>query len=85
MVHFNHQILKPIHEDLFQFGALAAGNLQELSLECERFPPKLISQDAWGKRQNQLSTCAAWKQMHEVSAREGLISIGYEKEYGQWR
>ena len=41
--------------------------------------------DGWGNTVNELKTSQAWKDLHDVSAEEGLISIGYERKHGQWR
>ena len=32
-----------------------------------------------------IQTCEGWRQLHDVSAEEGLISIAFERKYGQWR
>ncbi|KAJ7353912.1 hypothetical protein OS493_031357 [Desmophyllum pertusum] len=52
--------------------------------ECELQPPKLEHFDAWGQRVDNIQTCQGWQQLHDVSAEEGLISIPYERKYGQW-
>lgn len=35
-------------------------------------------------RTDNLITCEAWKEMKRISAREGLISIAYEKKYAEF-
>lgn len=70
-----------IEPDLHQFGHKVATNIYELSIECERNVPKLESFDAWGNRIDKLIVCDAWKEMKNISAREGLIAIPYENKF----
>jgi len=35
--------------------------------------------DAFGNRINELRVCREWRRMHDASAAEGLISIGYQE------
>lgn len=53
--------------------------------QCEQQPPTLEHFDAWGRRVDNIQTCEGWGQLHDVSAEEGLISIAFERKYGQWR
>lgn len=53
--------------------------------ECELNLPRLEQYDAWGKRVDRLITCSAWKELKTVAAEEGLISIAYERKFGEWR
>lgn len=39
----------------------------------------------WGDKLNQLQTCQAWKDLHDISAEEGLVAIGYERKHEKWR
>ena len=41
--------------------------------------------DAWGKRIDRLVTCPAWKRMHDISAEEGVIALGYDHVNDEWR
>lgn len=43
------------------------------------------SYDAWGRRIDEIVTSQAWKDLHSVSAEEGLIALAYERKHGQWR
>ena len=45
--------------------------------ECELQPPRLEYFDAWGQRVDNIQTCQGWKQLHDVAAEEGLISIAF--------
>lgn len=79
------QILAKFEDDLLEFGHKVATNIYDLSLECEQQPPRLIPQNAWGKRIDTIITSGAWKQMHAISAKEGLMAIAYERKYEKFR
>lgn len=53
--------------------------------ECEVNPPRLVHFNPWGRRVDHIVTSEAWKRMKDLSAQEGLVAIGYEKLYGEWR
>ena len=38
--------------------------------------------DLAGRRIDRLVTSEGWRQLHDVSAREGLVAIAYERAYG---
>ncbi|XP_055354507.1 acyl-CoA dehydrogenase family member 11-like [Paramacrobiotus metropolitanus] len=73
-------------EDLERFGWHLSnrGDISKLHRQCEEEPPRLMQVDAWGRRVDRLETSAAWKEMHAISAEEGMIAIAYEREYGQY-
>ncbi|CAF0767429.1 unnamed protein product [Brachionus calyciflorus] len=75
------EYLKEIEPDLYQFGHQVATNIFQLSLECEKNVPRLEKFDAWGNRIDKLIVCEAWKQMKNISAKEGLIAIPYENNF----
>lgn len=70
--------------DLCAFGMRVADEVDVWGRDCEVSPPQLVQYDPWGRRVDHIHTSAAWKQMKELSAREGLVSIGYERHYGEW-
>lgn len=53
--------------------------------ECEVNPPRLVHFDPWGRRVDHIVTSHAWKRMKDLSAQEGLVAIGYERSFGEWR
>ncbi|KAJ0067472.1 hypothetical protein NL108_007944, partial [Boleophthalmus pectinirostris] len=71
--------------DLCAFGERVANEVDGWGRECEVSPPQLVQYDSWGRRVDLIHTSAAWKRMKDLSAREGLVSIGYERHYGEWR
>jgi len=79
-----NEILQEIWADLEHFGHRVATDIYSMGRECEQQPPKLEHFDAWGRRVDNIQTCKGWNQLHDVSAEEGLISIPYERKYGQW-
>ncbi|XP_078361847.1 acyl-CoA dehydrogenase family member 11-like isoform X2 [Oculina patagonica] len=79
-----NEVLQEIRSDLEQFGHRVATDINSMGRECELQPPRLEHFDAWGTRVDNIHTCQGWKQLHDVSAEEGLISIPYERKFGQW-
>ncbi|KAJ7353915.1 hypothetical protein OS493_031361 [Desmophyllum pertusum] len=78
------EVLQEIRPDLDHFGHRVATDINSMGRECELQPPKLEHFDAWGQRVDNIQACQGWQQLHDVSAEEGLISIPYERKYGQW-
>lgn len=81
--HIASEHFHEINDDLARFGERICNEIDGKGLECELNPPTLTHFDAWGKRIDRVNTCDAWKSMKTVSAEEGLIAIGYERNYGQ--
>lgn len=74
------EIFHSIEKDLERFGEDVAGPMNELAWQAEQEPPVHIPFDPWGNRIDELKLSAAWNRLHEISATEGLISIGYERK-----
>jgi len=47
-------------------------------------PPTLIQYSHWGRRIDQLQTSEGWRRLKEIAIEEGLVSISYERRYGEW-
>lgn len=62
-----------------------ANEVDEWGRECEVTPPRLVHFDPWGRRVDHIETSPAWKRMKDLSAQEGLVAIGYERSFGEWR
>eukprot|EP00929_Paragymnodinium_shiwhaense_P086057 TRINITY_DN46531_c0_g1_i1.p1 TRINITY_DN46531_c0_g1~~TRINITY_DN46531_c0_g1_i1.p1 ORF type:complete len:626 (+),score=135.04 TRINITY_DN46531_c0_g1_i1:157-2034(+) len=73
-------VLARVEPDLIRFGVVCGteGEATKLAEEMERYPPKLESYNCFGKRIDDVKTCLAWKQMHKLCAREGLVANGYD-------
>lgn len=74
-----------VFSDLQAFGEKVAGEVDGWGRECEVNPPKLINFDPWDRRVDDIVTSPAWKRMKDLSAQEGLVAIGYERPFGEWR
>lgn len=79
---FSEEDYKKIESDLTTFGALVSGPMIKLAEQAERELPVHVPFDPWGKRIDEIRTSSAWKELHAISAREGLVAIGYEREFG---
>nr|XP_006812241.1 PREDICTED: isovaleryl-CoA dehydrogenase, mitochondrial-like [Saccoglossus kowalevskii] len=78
------KILDQFSPDLERFGQRVATDIYQLGRQCELNQPTVQHFDAWGNRIDELITCPAWKQLHDISADEGLVAIAYEREHGPW-
>jgi len=74
-----------VFSDLRAFGERVAKEVDGWGRECEANPPRLVHFDPWGRRVDHIVTSAAWKRMKHLSAQEGLVAIGYERSFGEWR
>lgn len=72
-----------VWEDLTRFGSRCANEIYIKGAECERQPPSLERYNGWGDRVDEVKTCAEWRDMKSVAAEEGLINIGYARQYGE--
>ncbi|XP_056457517.1 acyl-CoA dehydrogenase family member 11-like isoform X2 [Gadus chalcogrammus] len=73
-----------VFSDLQAFGERISGEVDAWGRECEVNPPRLVPFDPWGRRVDHIVTSPAWQRMKELSAREGLVAIGYERSCGEW-
>ncbi len=79
---FSPEQYQSIQKDLMQFGAQATSTLLELAAQAEKEQPELVAFDPWGRRQDLIKVSEAWKELHAVSAREGLVALGFERKFG---
>ncbi len=80
--HFSETTAKELFPSLERVGALAAGELHELSHTHRNDDPQHISFDAWGNRVDDVELNPAWSRFFEVAAEEGLIAEAYERGHG---
>lgn len=73
-----------IFNDLRRFGERAATELMEYTKVCESNPPKLTHFDAWGNRIDEIKVAPEWNKLKKVAAEEGLVAIGYERNFGRF-
>src|SRR5690606_28257371 len=69
---------------LLGFGARVLDEVQELGPQAESHPPRHTPFDAWGNRIEQIEVSGAWNRLQDISAREGLVAIGYERAEGAY-
>eukprot|EP00698_Gefionella_okellyi_P010059 TRINITY_DN2587_c0_g1_i1.p1 TRINITY_DN2587_c0_g1~~TRINITY_DN2587_c0_g1_i1.p1 ORF type:complete len:596 (+),score=108.96 TRINITY_DN2587_c0_g1_i1:270-1790(+) len=55
-----------------------------MSLNAKANEPVLQQYDNWGRRVDVIHTSEGWRQLHDVSAEEGVVAIGYERKFGQY-
>ncbi len=77
-------VLHEIEPDLRSLGERAVGEISTLGNEAEAQPPRLVQFDPWGRRIDRIDVSPAWRAMEKISAKEGLVAIGYERRQGQW-
>lgn len=73
-----------INADLDKFSHRLVDQVHALGHENELFPPRHRAYDPWGNRIDQLTLSPAWGQLKNVSAEEGLIALGYERQFGKF-
>lgn len=73
-----------VEADLKHFGERCAGPIRQLGVQAERNPPRLRNYSAWGELTGEVETHPAWQQLKEISCRDGLVRIGYERRYGEF-
>jgi hypothetical protein len=79
------QSLPEIEADLEHFGQRVATDIYDLHLRLEREQPTVEQTDAWGHRVDRLRVSTAWRDMHDFAAKEGLIALAYERNFGASR
>ncbi|KDN35527.1 hypothetical protein RSAG8_11522, partial [Rhizoctonia solani AG-8 WAC10335] len=64
-------------QELAQFGDDINGYIRDLGKYVE--PPTLIQYDHFGQRVDQLKTSEGWRQLKQAAAKEGMVSIAYDR------
>ncbi|RUS27922.1 hypothetical protein BC938DRAFT_482563 [Jimgerdemannia flammicorona] len=79
------QVLEEITPDLRALGQSAVEEIAKLGDQVEdpANHPRLKQYDAWCQRVDEIQVTPAWKQLHAIAAKEGLIAIAYERKYGE--
>ncbi len=67
-----------------QFGDRIVNEIEELGRKAEETTPTLQQYDAYDNRVDILNTSQSWKRLHDISAEEGMVAIGYERDHTQW-
>ena len=77
-------ILRQIEPDLRNFGNRVVTDIYEMGVDAEEHEPELIQYDPWGTRIDQIKAAKGWTDLHHVAATEGLVGIGYEREFAEF-
>jgi len=81
--YFPADALKEITPDLKQFGKRVANEFIDWARDAEINKPQLIQFNAWGNRVDEIKVSQGWLNLERVAAEDGLVAIGYEREYGE--
>ncbi|MFA6238707.1 MAG: acyl-CoA dehydrogenase family protein [Bacteriovorax sp.] len=73
-----------VSRDLADFGERVVSDIQEMARDAERNPPELVAFDPWGNRIDRVITSSGWENLARVSASEGLVSLGYTRDFGAY-
>lgn len=68
--------------DLMKLGQRVVDEIDGLGKQAEMEEPQLVNFDVWGKRVDRLVISNAWDKLKDISAEEGLVSIGYKRQFG---
>ncbi|CUA76177.1 pH-response regulator protein RIM20 [Yarrowia lipolytica CLIB122] [Rhizoctonia solani] len=66
-----------IVQELVRFGDDINGYIRDLGKYVE--PPTLVQYDQFGQRIDQLKTSEGWRRLKQVAAKEGMVSIAYDR------
>eukprot|EP01087_Luapelamoeba_hula_P006791 TRINITY_DN1688_c0_g1_i2.p1 TRINITY_DN1688_c0_g1~~TRINITY_DN1688_c0_g1_i2.p1 ORF type:complete len:477 (-),score=85.41 TRINITY_DN1688_c0_g1_i2:77-1507(-) len=78
------EILKDIEPDLVAFGWKVIEECREYSKDVLASQPTLRQYDGWGRRVDEIPIGQGWFHLKDFSAREGLISIPFERQQGEY-
>lgn len=65
------------------FGQTCVEELAPLQEQAEANPPRHVPFDAWGRRIDRIDVDPAWKRLVQIGQEAGLVSIPYEKTWGE--
>ncbi len=77
-------VFQHIEPDLINFGSRVVTDIYDMGLDAETHQPELVQYDPWGKRIDVIKTAKGWTDLHAAAAMEGLVAIGYEREYAEF-
>ena len=75
-------LLAEVAPRLERMGELAVREIRAWGDEAERSPPVHVPFDPWGRRVDRIETSPGWSELHDLSAREGLVALAYERPWG---
>jgi len=75
-------MLQTIEPGLTSFGERVVTDIAEMAQNATDQEPTLTQFDPWGRRIDQIDVAPGWQSLKRVSAEEGLVAIGYERNDG---
>jgi alkylation response protein AidB-like acyl-CoA dehydrogenase len=75
-------LLHAVEPALERMSALATREIRAWGDEAEAHPPVHVPYDPWGRRIDRVETARGWRRLHDLSAREGLVALAYERPWG---
>lgn len=82
--YFPSEQLNTILPDLENFGKRAANEFIEWANDAQLNEPTLTQYNAFGQRVDEIKIAQGWKNLNDAAAEEGLIAIGYERQFGAY-
>jgi alkylation response protein AidB-like acyl-CoA dehydrogenase len=76
------EVQRETEPELARFGQRVVDEIPLLATDAETHPPRLVSFDPWGRRIDRIEVAAGWQALDRISAEEGLVAIGYERQFG---
>ena len=73
-------VLIEVEEDLRRFGGRCVGDIARLAEDAHAHEPTLRQFDPWGNRIDEIETSRGWQALDRISAEEGIVGIGYERQ-----
>ncbi|KAI8089846.1 acyl-CoA dehydrogenase/oxidase [Halteromyces radiatus] len=75
-----------IEPDLKQLGDRVVTDIFAMgeNVEDPNNYPRLQQYDAWCRRVDEITVAQGWKDLNDVAAEEGLVSIAYERHHGEY-
>jgi putative acyl-CoA dehydrogenase len=77
-------ILESMTPELIHWGDRCVQDLNQMGAQAEANPPSLTQYNAWGDRVDIINTAEGFWRMKEVTAREGLVAIPFERKYKEF-
>ncbi|CAO3586820.1 unnamed protein product [Absidia cylindrospora] len=79
-------VMQEIEPDLKQLGNRVVTDIFAMGEDVEdpNNYPRLKQYDAWCRRVDEITVAQGWKDLNDVAAQEGLVSIAYERPYQEY-
>ncbi len=79
---FPQEMYNELSPDLVRFGHRVVTDILAMAQNATEQEPTLTQFDAWGRRIDKITVAPGWASLKEISAEEGLVAIGYERNDG---